>query len=83
MEQGAVGVSTSLQYPPAPYASTEELIALATEAARFGVSKTSLKSSGGTAPYGSAVRRSAGSECGTHLAEQARQTWRAQAGGFG
>jgi dihydroorotase/N-acyl-D-amino-acid deacylase len=36
MEQGAVGVSTSLQYPPAPYASTEELIALATEAARFG-----------------------------------------------
>jgi N-acyl-D-amino-acid deacylase len=36
MEQGAVGVSTSLQYPPAPYASTEELIALAAEAARYG-----------------------------------------------
>jgi N-acyl-D-amino-acid deacylase len=36
MEQGAVGVSTSLQYPPAPYASTEELVALATEAARYG-----------------------------------------------
>jgi dihydroorotase/N-acyl-D-amino-acid deacylase len=36
MEQGAVGVSTSLQYPPAPYASTEELIALASEAARYG-----------------------------------------------
>jgi N-acyl-D-amino-acid deacylase len=36
MEQGAVGVSTSLQYPPAPYASTAELIALATEAARHG-----------------------------------------------
>jgi dihydroorotase/N-acyl-D-amino-acid deacylase len=36
MEQGAVGVSTSLQYPPAPYASTEELIALATEASRHG-----------------------------------------------
>src|SRR5579872_3486743 len=35
MEQGAVGVSTSLQYAPAPYASTEELIALATEAAKF------------------------------------------------
>src|SRR5213078_4732296 len=34
MEQGAVGVSTSLQYPPAPYASTEELIALAAEASR-------------------------------------------------
>jgi N-acyl-D-amino-acid deacylase len=36
MEQGAVGVSTSLQYPPAPYARTEELIALAAEAARYG-----------------------------------------------
>ena len=31
MEQGAVGVSTSLEYAPAPYASTEELIALASE----------------------------------------------------
>jgi len=36
MEDGAVGVSTSLQYPPAPYASTEELIALAAEASRYG-----------------------------------------------
>jgi N-acyl-D-amino-acid deacylase len=36
MESGAVGVSTSLQYAPAPYASTEELIALAKEAARYG-----------------------------------------------
>jgi dihydroorotase/N-acyl-D-amino-acid deacylase len=36
MEQGAVGVSTSLQYAPAPYAKTEELIALASEAARYG-----------------------------------------------
>ena len=36
MLEGAVGVSTSLQYAPAPYAKTEELIALATEAARFG-----------------------------------------------
>jgi N-acyl-D-amino-acid deacylase len=36
MEQGAVGVSTSLQYAPAPYASTEELIALAAESARYG-----------------------------------------------
>ena len=34
MEQGAVGVSTSLQYAPAPYATTEELIALASEAAQ-------------------------------------------------
>ena len=36
MEQGAVGVSTSLQYPPAPYAKTDELIALAAEAAKYG-----------------------------------------------
>src|SRR5438876_10004695 len=35
MGQGAIGVSTSLQYAPAPYAKTEELIALATEAARL------------------------------------------------
>jgi N-acyl-D-amino-acid deacylase len=36
MHDGAVGVSTSLQYAPAPYASTEELIALAREAAQLG-----------------------------------------------
>ena len=36
MLDGAVGVSTSLEYPPAPYAKTEELIALASEASRFG-----------------------------------------------
>src|SRR5258708_985737 len=36
MEQGAAGLSTSLQYAPAPYAKTAELIALATEAAKSG-----------------------------------------------
>ena len=36
MRDGAVGLSTSLQYAPAPYAKTEELIALAGEAARLG-----------------------------------------------
>jgi N-acyl-D-amino-acid deacylase len=36
MLQGAMGVSTALEYPPAPYASTGELIALASEAAKFG-----------------------------------------------
>jgi N-acyl-D-amino-acid deacylase len=36
MKDGTVGVSTALQYPPAPYAKTEELIALATEAAKSG-----------------------------------------------
>ncbi|HEY2431271.1 MAG TPA: D-aminoacylase [Vicinamibacterales bacterium] len=47
MEQGAVGVSTSLQYAPAPYAKTEELIALASEAAKYGgVYATHLRSEG-------------------------------------
>jgi dihydroorotase/N-acyl-D-amino-acid deacylase len=36
MRDGAMGVSTSLQYAPAPYAKTEELIALASEAAKAG-----------------------------------------------
>ena len=36
MREGAVGLSTSLQYAPAPYAKTEELIALAAEAAKSG-----------------------------------------------
>src|SRR4029077_10310347 len=36
MQDGAVGLSTSLQYAPAPYASTEELIALASESAKSG-----------------------------------------------
>ncbi|HEY7634658.1 MAG TPA: D-aminoacylase [Gemmatimonadales bacterium] len=47
MQEGAVGVSTALQYPPAPYAKTEELIALAGEASRFGgVYATHLRSEG-------------------------------------
>ena len=36
MRQGAVGVSSALEYAPAPYASTEELIALASTAAEYG-----------------------------------------------
>src|SRR5580698_1352695 len=36
MKDGAVGVSSALEYAPAPYAKTEELIALATEAGKFG-----------------------------------------------
>jgi N-acyl-D-amino-acid deacylase len=36
MKDGAVGLSTSLEYAPAPYAKTEELIALAAEAGKFG-----------------------------------------------
>ena len=47
MRDGAVGVSTSLQYPPAPYAHTEELVALAAEASALGgVYATHLRSEG-------------------------------------
>jgi dihydroorotase/N-acyl-D-amino-acid deacylase len=47
MQQGAVGVSTSLQYAPAPYATTEELIALVKEAAPFGgIYATHMRSEG-------------------------------------
>jgi N-acyl-D-amino-acid deacylase len=47
MQQGARGVSTSLQYAPAPYAKTDELIALASEAAKFGgVYATHMRSEG-------------------------------------
>lgn len=47
MEQGAVGVSTALQYAPAPYAGTAELVALVSEAAPFGgIYATHLRSEG-------------------------------------
>jgi dihydroorotase/N-acyl-D-amino-acid deacylase len=47
MRQGAVGLSTALQYAPAPYASTGELIALAREAAKAGgIYATHMRSEG-------------------------------------
>jgi dihydroorotase/N-acyl-D-amino-acid deacylase len=47
MKDGAVGLSTALQYAPAPYAKTEELIALAAESARFGgIYATHMRSEG-------------------------------------
>ena len=47
MLAGAVGLSTALEYPPAPYAKTEELIALAREAAKFGgIYATHMRSEG-------------------------------------
>ena len=47
MRDGAVGVSTSLQYSPAPYAKTEELIALAGEASKYGgIYATHMRSEG-------------------------------------
>ncbi len=47
MVDGAVGVSTSLQYAPAPYAKTDELIALASEAGKYGgIYATHMRSEG-------------------------------------
>jgi len=47
MQDGAVGVSTSLEYAPAPYAKTEEIIALAAEASKLGgVYATHMRSEG-------------------------------------
>ncbi len=47
MHEGAVGVSTSLEYAPAPYAKTEEIIALAAEAAPYGgIYATHMRSEG-------------------------------------
>jgi len=36
MREGAMGLSSALEYPPAPYASTDELIALASVASQYG-----------------------------------------------
>jgi N-acyl-D-aspartate/D-glutamate deacylase len=47
MHDGAAGLSTALQYAPAPYASTEELIALAAESAKLGgIYATHMRSEG-------------------------------------
>jgi N-acyl-D-amino-acid deacylase len=47
MQDGAVGVSTALQYAPAPYAKTDELIVLASEAGKYGgIYATHMRSEG-------------------------------------
>jgi N-acyl-D-amino-acid deacylase len=49
MQDGAVGLSTALQYSPAPYAKTEELIALASDAAKYGgIYATHMRGEGDT-----------------------------------
>jgi dihydroorotase/N-acyl-D-amino-acid deacylase len=51
MLDGAVGLSTALQYAPAPYAKTEELIGLAREASRFGgIYASHMRSEGNAEP---------------------------------
>jgi dihydroorotase/N-acyl-D-amino-acid deacylase len=59
MQQGAIGASTSLQYPPAPYATSDELVALATEASKYGgIYATHMRSEGNdiTAALDEAIR---------------------------
>jgi dihydroorotase/N-acyl-D-amino-acid deacylase len=81
MAQGAVGVSTSLQYAPAPYAKTEELIALAAEAAKLGgIYATHMRSEAGTVleALDEAIR--IGREAGIpveiwHLKAAGKQNW--------
>jgi len=47
MQEGAVGVSSALQYAPAPYAKTGELIALAAAAGKYGgIYATHMRSEG-------------------------------------
>ncbi|HVU11456.1 MAG TPA: D-aminoacylase [Phototrophicaceae bacterium] len=49
MREGAVGLSSALIYPPASYAKTDELVALAKAAAEFdGLYISHLRSEGGT-----------------------------------
>ncbi len=51
MQDGAVGLSTALQYPPAPFSKTAELIALARVAAAYGgIYATHLRSEGSREP---------------------------------
>ena len=81
MRQGAFGLSTSLQYAPAPYASTEELIALASEAGAFGgIYATHMRSEGNAqmAAIDEAIR--IGREAGTpveiwHIKSAGKENW--------
>ncbi len=51
MQAGAVGMSTALQYAPAPYAKTDELVALAKVAAQYGgIYASHIRSEGDAEP---------------------------------
>jgi dihydroorotase/N-acyl-D-amino-acid deacylase len=51
MQDGAMGVSTALIYPPGTYAKTDELIALARVASQYGgIYATHMRSEGATEP---------------------------------
>ncbi len=81
MSDGAVGLSTSLQYAPAPYASTEELIALAREAGKLGgIYATHMRSEGGAIDSALAETFRIGKEAQIpieiwHLKTAGKQNW--------
>lgn len=81
MLQGAVGLSTSLQYAPAPYATTDELIALASVAAPFGgIYATHMRSEGDTIDAALDETFRIGREAGIpveiwHLKAAGRKNW--------
>lgn len=81
MQQGAMGVSSSLQYPPAPYANTEELIALAGEACRQGgIYATHMRSEGDAvlSAVDETIRISREARCPVeiwHLKAAGKQNW--------
>jgi len=72
MEEGAWGLSSGLDYPPGSYASTDELIALAGQAARLGGfyhthTRSPLTAYGHLAPFQEAVDIGRRGGCPVHL----------------
>lgn len=59
MRQGTMGLSSALQYAPAPYATTDELIALAKTASRYGGIYATTCAAKATAKWPRSTRRSA------------------------
>jgi dihydroorotase/N-acyl-D-amino-acid deacylase len=81
MRQGAMGVSSSLIYAPDNYASTEELIALAKIAARYGgIYASHIRNEGDSEPQALAEAFRIGREAGLpveifHLKVSGKQNW--------
>ena len=81
MQQGALGLSTALIYPPGHYAKTEELIELAKVAAQYGgIYGTHMRSEGQTEPQAIAEALRIGREAGLpveifHLKVSGKTRW--------
>src|SRR6202161_3995022 len=81
MQQGALGVSTALIYPPGHYATTEELIALAKVASQYGgIYGSHMRSEGQTEPQAVAEALRIGKEANLpveifHLKVSGKTRW--------